>query len=152
MNRKWIRRLLREMGLVAVAPAPDTSRRHPRHAVYPYLLRGLDITQPDQVWCADVTYIPMAHGFLYLVAIMDWRSRRVLSWQLSNTMDADFCVEALQEAIARYGCPSIFNTDQGSQFTSTVWIDELKAHGMKISMAGKGRWMDKFFLSGCDAH
>ena len=146
VNRKRIRRLLRKMGLVAVAPAPNTSRRHPQHAVYPYLLRGLDITQPDQVWCADVTYIPMAHGFLYLVAIMDWRSRRVLSWQLSNTMDADFCVEALQEAIARYGCPSIFNTDQGSQFTSTVWIDELKANGIEVSMDGKGRWMDNVFI------
>jgi len=120
VNRKRIRRLVRKMGLVAVAPAPDTSRRHPRHAVYPYLLRGLDITQPNQVWCADVTFIPMAHGFLYLVAIMDWYSRRVLSWRLSNTMDADFCVEALQEAIEQYDCPSIFNADQGAQFTSTV--------------------------------
>jgi len=146
VNRKRIGRLMRKMGLVAVAPAPNTSRRHPRHAVYPYLLRGLDITQPGQVWCADVTYIPMAHGFLYLVAIMDWNSRRVLSWRLSNTMDADFCVEALQEAIARYGCPSIFNTDQGSQFTSSLWIDELKANGIKISMDGKGRWMDNVFI------
>lgn len=146
VNRKRIRRLMRKMGLVAVAPAPDTSRRHPQHAVYPYLLRDLNITQPDQVWCADVTYIPMAHGFLYLVAIMDWHSRRVLSWQLSNTMDADFCVEALQQAIARYGCPSIFNTDQGSQFTSTVWIDELKTNGIQISMDGKGRWMDNVFI------
>ena len=103
VNRKRIRRLLRKMGLVAVAPAPDTSRRHPRHAVYPYLLRGLSITRPGQVWCADVTFIPMAHGFLYLVAIMDWASRRVLSWQLSNTMEADFCVEALQEAIEQCG-------------------------------------------------
>jgi len=146
VNRKRIRRLMRKMGLVAVAPAPNTSRRHPQHAVYPYLLRGMEITQPDQVWCADVTYIPMAHGFLYLVAIMDWNSRRVLSWQLSNTMDADFCVVALQDAIERYGCPSIFNTDQGSQFTSTVWIDELKANGIRISMDGKGRWMDNVFI------
>ena len=107
VNRKRIRRLMRKMGLVAVAPAPNTSRRHPQHAVYPYLLRDLSITQADQVWCADVTYIPMAHGFLYLVAIMDWCSRRVLSWQLSNTMDADFCVAALQEAIEQYGCPSV---------------------------------------------
>jgi putative transposase len=146
VNRKRIRRLMRKMGLVAVAPAPNTSRRHPQHAVYPYLLRGMEITQADQVWCADVTYLPMAHGFLYLVAIMDWRSRRVLSWQLSNTLEADFCVEALQEAIEQHGCPSIFNTDQGSQFTSTDWIDELKANGIKISMDGKGRWMDNVFI------
>ncbi len=146
VNRKRIRRLMRRMGLVAVAPAPNTSRRHPRHAVYPYLLRGLDITQPDQVWCADVTFIPMAQGFLYLVAIMDWASRRVLSWQLSNTLEADFCVAALQQAIEQYGCPSIFNTDQGSQFTSTDWIDELKANDINISMDGKGRWMDNVFI------
>ena len=146
VNRKRIRRLLRKMGLVAVAPAPNTSRRHPRHAVYPYLLRGLDITQPDQVWCADVTFIPMAQGFLYLVAIMDWASRRLLSWRLSNSLEADFCVEALQQAIEKYGCPSIFNTDQGSQFTSTDWIDELKANDIKISMDGKGRWMDNVFI------
>ena len=118
VNRKRIRRLLRKMGLVAVAPAPNTSRRQPQHKVYPYLLRGLNITQVGHVWCADVTYIPMAHGFLYLVAIMDWASRRVLSWRLSNTLEADFCVEALQEGIEKYGCPAIFNTDQGSQFTS----------------------------------
>jgi len=146
VNRKRVRRLMRRMGLVAVAPAPNTSRRHPRHAVYPYLLRGLAITQPGLVWCADVTYIPMAHGYLYLVAIMDWASRRVLSWQLSNSMEAEFCVEALREAIEHYGCPSIFNTDQGSQFTSAVWIDELKAHNIKISMDGKGRWMDNVFI------
>ena len=146
VNRKRIRRLMQKMGLVAVAPAPNTSRRHPRHSVYPYLLRGQTITQPDQVWCADVTYIPMAHGFLYLVAIMDWASRRVLSWRLSNTMEAEFCVEALCEAIERYGCPSIFNTDQGSQFTSSVWIDELKANDIRISMDGKGRWMDNVFI------
>ncbi len=146
VNRKRIRRLMRKMGLVAVAPAPNTSRRHPQHKVYPYLLRGMAITQADHVWCADVTYIPMAHGFLYLVAIMDWASRRVLSWRLSNTMEADFCVEALQEAIEQYGCPSIFNTDQGSQFTSADWIDELKANNIKPSMDGKGRWMDNVFI------
>jgi putative transposase len=146
VNRKRIRRLMRKMGLVAVAPAPNTSRRHRQHKVYPYLLRGMAITKPDQVWCADVTYIPMARGFLYLVAIMDWASRRVLSWRLSNTMDADFCVEALQEAIGQYGCPSIFNTDQGSQFTSADWIDELKANNIDISMDGKGRWMDNVFI------
>ena len=146
VNRKRIRRLMRQMGLVAVAPAPNTSRRHPQHKIYPYLLRGMAITQPDQVWCADVTYIPMAHGFLYLVAIMDWHSRRVLSWQLSNTLEADFCVAALCEAIEQYGCPAIFNTDQGSQFTSTDWIDQLKANNIKPSMDGKGRWMDNVFI------
>jgi len=146
VNRKRIRRLMRQMGLVAVAPAPNTSRRHPQHKVYPYLLRGMAITRPDQVWCADVTYIPMAHGFLYLVAIMDWCSRRVLSWRLSNTLDADFCVAALQEAIGKYGCPSIFNTDQGSEFTSADWIDELKANNIDISMDGKGRWMGNVFI------
>lgn len=146
VNRKRIRRLMQKMGLVAVAPAPNTSRRHPQHAVYPYLLRDRDITEPDQVWCADVTYIPMAHGFLYLVAIMDWYSRRVLSWRLSNTMEADFCVEALCEAIERYGRPEIFNSDQGSQFTSSVWIDELKRNDIRISMDGKGRWMDNVFI------
>lgn len=146
VNRKRIRRLMRKIGLVAVAPAPDTSRRHPRHAVYPYLLREMNITRPDQVWCADVTYIPLAHGFLYLVAIMDWHSRRVLSWRLSNTLDADFCVAALTQAIEQYGRPAIFNTDQGSQFTSTAWIDELKANGIRISMDGKGRWMDNVFI------
>lgn len=146
VNRKRIRRLMQKMGLVAVAPAPNTSRRHPQHTVYPYLLRNRLITQPDQVWCTDVTYIPMAHGFLYLVAIMDWYSRRVLSWQLSNTMEAEFCVEALCEAIERYGCPEIFNSDQGSQFTSSVWIDELKRNDIRISMDGKGRWMDNVFI------
>lgn len=146
VNRKRIRRLMRKMGLVAVAPAPDTSRRHPRHAVYPYLLRDVTITRPDQAWCADVTYIPMAHGFLYLVAIMDWHSRRVLSWRLSNTLDADFCVAALQDALARFGAPAIFNTDQGSQFTSSAWVDELKANDVRISMDGKGRWMDNVFV------
>ncbi len=160
VNRKRIRRLLRKMGLVAVAPAPNTSRRHPQHKVYPYLLRGMHIRRPGQVWCADVTYIPMAHGFLYLVAIMDWYSRRVLSWRLSNTLEADFCVEALQEALEKYGCPSIFNTDQGSQFTSADWIDELKANNVKPSMDGKGRWMEReacprgtmSLSSGCGAH
>jgi len=152
VNRKRIRRLMQKMGLVAVAPAPNTSRRHPQHKVFPYLLRGMAITQPDQVWCADVTYIPMAHGFLYLVAIMDWATRRVLSWQLSNTLEADFCVEALCEAIEKYGCPSIFNSDQGSQFTSADWIDELKTNSIKISMDGKVAGWTMFLSSGCGAH
>ncbi len=146
VNRKRIRRVMRKTGLVAVAPAPSTPRRQPRHPVYPYLLRGLCNAQPNQVWCADVTFIPMAHGFLYLVAIMDWHSRQVLSWRLSNTIDADFCVETLEEAMGQYGYPAILNTDQGCQFTSTVWTDILKANGIKISMDGKRRWMDNVFI------
>ena len=146
VNRKRVRRLMRRIGLTAVAPAPNTSRRHPGHPVYPYLLRDLSIERANQVWCADVTYIPMAHGFLYLVAIMDWHSRCVLSWRLSNTLDSEFCVEALEEALQHYGCPGIFNTDQGSQFTSHLWTDVLKAHDVRLSMDGKGRWMDNVFI------
>lgn len=146
VGRKRIRRLMRLMGLSAVAPGPDTSRRHPRHKIYPYLLRGLAIERANQVWCSDATYLPMAHGFLYLVAIMDWHSRRVLAWRLSTTQDTSFCVEALEEAIERYGQPEIFNTDQGSQFTSEAWTDVLKEHGIRISMDGKGRWMDNVFI------
>ena len=146
VGRKRVRRLMRRIGLTAVAPAPNTSRRHPAHPVYPYLLRDLTIEQPNQVWCADVTYLPMAHGFLYLVAIMDWHSRAVLSWRLSNTLDSEFCVEALEDALERYSCPEIFNTDQGCQFTSHLWTDLLKARGVRISMDGKGRWMDNVFI------
>ena len=146
VNRKRVRRLMRRIGLTAVAPAPNTSRRQPTHPVYPYLLRDLTIERPNQVWCADVTYIPMAHGFLYLVAIMDWHSRCVLSWRLSNTLDSEFCVEALEEALQHYGCPEIFNTDQGCQFTSHLWTDVLKANDVRISMDGKGRWMDNVFI------
>ncbi len=146
VNRKRIARLMTLMGLMAVVPGPHTSTPHRRHPVYPYLLRGLTIDQPDQVWCADVTYIPMAHGFIYLVAIMDWFSRRVLSWRLSNTLDVEFCLEALQEAIERFGPADIFNTDQGCQFTSDEWIAELKNHEIRVSMDGKGRWMDNVFL------
>jgi putative transposase len=118
IGRKRVRRLMRKIGLSPIYQAPKTSEPHPRHKVYPYLLRHLAIDRPNQVWCADVTYMPMRRGFLYLVAIMDWASRKVLAWRLSNTMEADFCVAALEEAIARYGSPEIFNTDQGSQFTS----------------------------------
>lgn len=146
VNRKRIARLMTLMGLMAVVPGPHTSKPHPRHPVYPYLLRGLTIDQPDQVWCADLTYIPMAHGFLYLMAIMDWFSRRVLSWRLSNTQEVDFCLEALQEATERFGAAGIFNTDQGSQFTSDEWTAQLKDHDMRISMDGKGRWMDNVFI------
>ena len=134
------------MGLVAIYQKPRTSVRHPEHKIYPYLLRGLRINRPNQVWCADITYVPMKRGFLYLVAIMDWHSRAVLAWRLSNTMDAEFCVAALEEAMNRYGVPEIFNTDQGSQFTSLEFIQALKDAGVAISMDGKGRWMDNVMI------
>jgi putative transposase len=146
INRKRVQRLMRQMGLVALGPKPKTSKPASGHKIYPYLLRDLLITRPNQVWCADVTYIPMARGFLYLVAIMDWASRAVLSWQLSNTLDADFCVRALDEALARCGRPEIFNTDQGSQFTSTAFTGRLSAAGISISMDGRGRWLDNVFI------
>ena len=146
VDRKRVRRLMRLMGLVPIYQAPKTSAAHPDHKVYPYLLRKLTIDQPNQVWCADITYIPMRRGFVYLVAIMDWHSRRVLAWRLSNTLDASFCVEALSEAFATYGRPAIFNTDQGSQFTSTAFTEALKCAGVKVSMDGKGRWMDNVFI------
>jgi putative transposase len=146
VGRKRIRRLMGKMGLAAIYQAPRTSEPHPEHRIYPYLLRGLTIDRPNRVWCSDLTYIPMQRGFLYLVAIMDWASRKVLSWRLSNTMDADFCVEALEEALARYGRPEIFNSDQGSQFTSLPFTQVLKEAGVRISMDGKGRWMDNIFI------
>ena len=146
VNRKRVRRLMRVMGLEAIYQKPNTSRKHPDHKVYPYLLRGLIIDRPNQVWCADITYIPMAKGFVYLVAVMDWFSRRVLAWRLSITMEADFCVEALQEAMDRHGQPEIFNTDQGVQFTSAAFLDELETQGVRISMDGKGRFLDNIFI------
>src|SRR5664279_5666910 len=146
VNRKRVRRLMRLMGIEAIYQKPNTSRPHPDHKVYPYLLRGLTIDRPNQVWCADITYIPMAKGFVYLVAVMDWFSRRVLAWRVSITLDADFCVEALQEAMDLYGAPEIFNTDQGVQFTSADFIDELAARGVRISMDGKGRYLDNIFI------
>lgn len=146
INRKRVQRLMRQMGLTAIAPKPGTSRPAPAHPVYPYLLRGVTIDRPNQVWCADITYLPMAHGFLYLVAIMDWASRRVLSWRLSNTLDSSFCIDALEDALAKHGKPEIFNTDQGCQFTGSDWIETLKAHGIRVSMDGKGRWMDNVFI------
>jgi putative transposase len=146
VGRKRIRRLMALMGLSAVAPGPQTSRRSPQHKIYPYLLRDRKIDKANQVWCADVTYLPMAHGFLYLVAIMDWHSRRVLAWRVSTTQDTGFCVEALEEAIECFGTPAIFNTDQGSQFTSEAWTDTLLEHDIEISMDGKGRWMDNVFI------
>lgn len=146
VNRKRVQRLMNLMGIESTAPKPKTSQPAPEHPVYPYLLRGLTINRANQVWCTDITYIPMAYGFMYLVAIMDWHSRRVLSWRLSNTMDPGFCVEALQEALKRYGAPDIFNTDQGSQFTSADFTNVLRSKGIKISMDGKGRWVDNVFI------
>ena len=146
VSRKRVRRLMRIMGLKAIYQSPKTSAPNPEHAIYPYLLNGLDINRPNQVWCTDITYIRIKRGFLYLVAIMDWYSRKVLSWRISNTMDAGFCVEALRDAIRQYGKPEIFNTDQGSQFTSFSFTNALKEHGIKISMDGKGRWMDNVFI------
>lgn len=146
VGRKRIGRLMRQMGLCAIYQKPNTSKPHPQHKIYPYLLRGMSIDRPNQVWCADISYIPMRRGFLYLVAIMDWASRKVLSWRLSNTMDADFCVAALEDALARYGKPEIFNTDQGSQFTSDEFTGALKDADIRISMDGKGRWMDNVMI------
>jgi len=146
INRKRVQRLMRLLGLVAIYQRPNTSKPAPPHKTYPYLLGGLTIERINQVWCADVTYIPMAKGFLYLVVIMDWASRAVLAWRLSNTLGAEFCVEALEEALARHGRPEIFNTDQGSQFTSEDFTGTLKDHGITISMDGKGRCMDNIFI------
>ena len=146
VNRKRVRRLMRLMGIEAIYQKPNTSRKHPSHKIYPYLLRNLEITRPNQVWCADITYIPMKKGWVYLVAVMDWYSRRVLAWRLSITMEMDFCVEALQEAIAKYGKPDIFNTDQGVQFTAAAFIDTLATQGIQISMDGKGRFLDNIFI------
>jgi len=146
VGRHRARRLMLKMGLAPIYQHPKTSEPHPQHKVYPYLLRHLSIDRPNQVWCADVTYIQMRRGFLYLVAIMDWASRKVLAWRLSNTIDAEFCVAALEQAIARYGKPDIFNTDQGSQFTSFAFTNTLRDAGIRISMDGRGRWMDNVFI------
>jgi putative transposase len=146
INRKKIQRLMRLMGIEAVYPKPKTSRPHPQHKVYPYLLRGLSIDRPNQVWAADITYIPMRRGHMYLVAVMDWHSRKVLSWRISNTLDAEFCVEALVEALSRFGRPEIFNTDQGAQFTATAFTEVLKSHQVQISMDGRGRVQDNIFI------
>lgn len=146
VSRKRIQRLMRKMGLRAIYRTPKTSIPNLEHKVYPYLLRGLTIDRPNQVWCTDITYIPMRRGFLYLVAIMDWHSRKILSWRLSNTLGADFCVQALEEALRNYGTPEIFNTDQGCQFTSRDFTKVLKENGVKISMDGKGRWVDNVMI------
>jgi len=146
INRKRVQRLMRRMGIAALGPKPNTSKPAPGHKIYPYRLRGLAIERVNQVWAADITYIPIGRGFLYLVAIIDWASRAVLSWRLSNTMDVSFCIAALEEALAKYGAPKIFNTDQGSQFTSTAFTGVLVAAGIAISMDGRGRWMDNVFI------
>jgi putative transposase len=146
VNRKRVQRLMQKMGLQSIAPKPNTSKPHPEHKVYPYLLRNLDIICPDQVWCSDITYIPLPGGFVYLTAVMDWYSRYVLSWEVSVTMDSDFCVSALESALRRHGRPDIFNTDQGSQFTSNDFTGTLKDAEVLISMDGKGRAMDNIFI------
>ena len=147
INRKRMRRLMRHVGLSAIyASKKGTSQPNKPHRIYPYLLADMTIERSNQVWCTDITYLPMAKGFAYLVAIMDWHSRKVLSWRVSNIMDTDFCLEALNEAINRYGAPEVFNTDQGAQFTSTAFTDVLKANDIRISMDGKGRWIDNVFI------
>ena len=146
VNRKRVQRLMRVLGLAGMAPGPHTSKPHPEHKIYPYLLRGMSITRPDQVWSTDITYVRLAHGFAYLVAIIDWYSRRVLAWRLSNTLEAGFCVDCLHEALRAHGAPEIFNTDQGTQFTSTVFTQVLKDAGIAISMDGRGRALDNIFV------
>ena len=146
VGRKHVGTLMKKMGIEALYRKPNLSRRHAKHPVYPYLLRDLQINRSNQVWATDITYIPMRRGFVYLIAVIDWHSRRVLSWRLSNTMTTDFCLDAVREAIARYGTPEIFNTDQGSQFTSAEFTGLLKEHGVRISMDGKGCWRDNVFV------
>ena len=145
-GRRHLRTLMRRMAIEAIYRRPNTSKPAPGHRIYPYLLRGLAITRPNQVWAMDITYIPMARGFVYLAAVVDWFSRRVLAWKLSITMDVSFCIEALEEALSNYGKPEIFNTDQGSQFTSEAFTGRLKKEGIQISMDGKGRWCDNVFV------
>lgn len=146
IGRRHVRTLMRRMGITAIAPQPGTSRRHRAHPVFPYLLRHRTITRPNEVWAMDITYIPMARGFLFLAAVMDWASRRVLSWRVSISLDSTFCVDAVQEALARYGRPQIFNTDQGAQFTGAAFTGLLQAHGIAISMDGQGCWKDNIFV------
>ena len=146
VGRRQVATLMRRMGITAIYCRPRTSQRHPAHRIYPYLLRQLTITRPNHVWAADITYIPMRRGFVYLCAILDWASRRVLAWRLSNTLTTDFCVEAVQEAVTRCGSPEIFNTDQGCQFTSQEFTGFLKDRGIQISMDGIGRWRDNVFV------
>jgi len=146
VGRRHVTTLMRIMGIEAVYRRPNTSKPAPGHRIYPYLLRGLTIDRPNHVWATDITYIPMARGFIYLAAVMDWFTRRILAWQLSNTMEATFCIDAVEQAIAQYDCPQIFNTDQGSQFTSAEFIKVLTDNGISISMDGKGAWRDNVFV------
>jgi putative transposase len=146
IGRRHVARLMRLMGLEALYRKKVTSRRNPEHPVYPYLLRNLVIDEPNHVWCADITYIPMRRGFLYLFAILDWATRKVLTWRLSNSLTTDFCIDAVEEAIAKFGCPRIFNTDQGCQFTALDFTELLKGHSIAISMDGKGCWRDNIFI------
>jgi len=146
INRKRVQRLMGVLGLAGMAPGPNTSRPHPLHKVYPYLLRGVKVTRPNQVWSTDITYIRLARGFVYLVAVIDWYSRKVLAWRLSNTLESGFCVDCLEQALQAYGTPEIFNTDQGCQFTSEAFTGVLKAHSIAISMDGRGRALDNIFV------
>jgi putative transposase len=146
INRKRVQRLMREMSLAGMAPGPATSQPHPRHKVYPYLLRGVAVTRRNQVWSTDLTYIRLARGFAYLVAVIDWYSRRVLSWRVSNSMDASFCLDCLEDALREHGKPEVFNSDQGSQFTSDAFTGVLKREGVAISMDGRGRALDNIFV------
>jgi putative transposase len=146
VGRRHVRTLMKKMGIDALYRRPNTSRRHAKNKIYPYLLRNLKVERPNQVWAADITYIPMRRGFLYLVIVLDWYSRKVLTWRLSNTLTTDFCLEVVEEAIERYGVPEIFNTDQGSQFTSVEFTGLLKDNGIRISMDGKGCWRDNVFV------
>lgn len=146
VGRRHVSTLMKKMGIEALYRRPNTSRKHPEHRVFPYLLRGLEITRANQVWAMDITYIPMRKGFVYLAAVLDWATRRVLSWKLSNSLTTDFCIEAVEEAVQRHGTPEIFNTDQGSQFTSTDFVDLIQGQGIQLSMDGKGRWVDNVFV------
>lgn len=146
VNRKRVQRLMRILGLAGMAPGPNTSRPHPQHKIYPYLLRGVNVTRPNQVWSTDITYIRLARGFVYLAAVIDWYSRKVLAWRLSNTLDSEFCVDCLEQSLRSYGTPEIFNTDQGCQFTSDAFTSVLKSHNIAISMDGRGRALDNIFV------
>lgn len=146
VGRKHVATLMRKMGIEALYQRQNTSRRHPQHPVFPYLLRGLVIDRTNQVWAADITYLPMARGFVYLIAVIDWFSRKILAWRISNSLTADFCVEAVEQAIARYGTPEIFNTDQGSQFSSAAFLELLRKNAIRISMDGRGAWRDNVFV------
>jgi len=146
VGRRHVSTLMKKMGIEALYRRPNTSRKQPQHRIFPYLLRGLEITEANHVWAMDITYVPMRKGFVYLAAVLDWATRRVLSWRLSNSLTTDFCIEAVEEAFQRYGKPEIFNTDQGSQFTSTEFVELIQGHGIRVSMDGKGRWVDNVFV------